>query len=118
MKFSAWYFILVGVIMFGQWGFFLAAGAVPEVQSEPIALAFHLTAEYVTAICLLGGGIALLRGASWAKYLAVFAGGLLAYTTIVSPGYFTQLGQFPMVGMFVVLLALDVISVLILIVKD
>lgn len=110
MRFSAWFSIVVGVLMLGQWGFFLASGSVPELQTEPIALSFHLAVEFATAACLLVGGIALLRGAGWAKNLTLFAAGMLAYTTIVSPGYFAQLGQWPMVGLFSVLLVLDVMS--------
>ncbi len=110
MKFPAWYSILVGVLMIGQWGFFLAVGAVPEVQTEPIALAFHLAAECATAICLVAGGLALLRQAVWSKKLALLAAGMLAYTTIVSPGYFAQQGQWPLVAMFVGLLVLDCVS--------
>lgn len=111
MKFSAWYSILVGVLMFGQWSFFLTAGSVPEVQTEPIALVFHLAAELATAVCLIVGGIGLLRQAAWAQNLTIFAAGMLAYTTIVSPGYFAQTGQWPLVGMFVILLVLNLVSV-------
>jgi hypothetical protein len=35
---------------------------------------------------------------------------MLAYTAIVSPGYFAQQGQWPLVGMFAVILALDIVS--------
>ncbi len=115
VKFSAWYSILVGALMFGQWGFFLAVGAVPELQTEPLALAFHLVAEFATAICLIAGGLALLRQAAWGKKLALLAAGMLAYTTIVSPGYFAQQGQWPLVGMFAGLLILDGVSAWILI---
>jgi hypothetical protein len=114
MKFSAWYSIVVGILMFGQWEFFLASGSVPEVQTAPVALTFHLIAEFVTALCLLVGGIALLRHASWSKSLLLVAAGMLAYTTIVSSGYFAQLGQWPLVAMFALLLVLDVISVFVL----
>ncbi len=111
LKFSAWYSILVGALMFGQWSFFLAAGSVPEVQTEPIALAFHLAAEFATAVCLIVGGFGLLRQAAWAQNLTIFAAGMLAYTTIVSPGYFAQIGQWPLVGMFAILLILDLVNV-------
>ena len=117
MKFSAWYSIVVGVLMFGQWGFFLATGSVPEVQTAPVALTFHLVAEFAAAFCLLVGGIALLRHAAWSKSLLLVAAGMLAYTTIVSPGYFAELGQWPLVVMFAGLLVLDVISVFVLIRK-
>jgi hypothetical protein len=58
MKFSAWYSILVGILMVAQWSFFLAVGAVPELDTEPIALVFHLAAEFATAVCMIVGGIA------------------------------------------------------------
>lgn len=117
MKFSAWYSIVVGGLMFGQWGFFLATGSVPEVQTAPVALTFHLVAEFATAFCLLVGGIALLRHASWSKSFELVAAGMLAYTTIVSSGYFAPSGQWTLVAMFAVLLVLDVINVFILIRK-
>ena len=96
--------------MFGQWGFFLAVGAVPELATEPVRIAFHLAAEFVTAACLVVSGIALLRRKPFAKDLGLFAAGLLAYTAIVSPGYFAQQGQWALVIMFAVILALDLVS--------
>ena len=98
--------------MIGQWAFLLAVGAVPELRTEPIRISFHLAAEFATAICLIVCGVALLRGAPWAKNMTLFSAGMLAYTTIVSPGYFAERGQWPLVGMFAVLLKLDVVSVL------
>jgi len=79
MKFSGVFSIVVGLLMFGQWGFFLAAGAVPELQSEPLRIALHLAGELITAVCLIAGGLALLRGNSWGKPLSLVAGGMLAF---------------------------------------
>jgi len=92
MKYTAWYFIWVGFLMIGQWGFFLVTGAVPELRTEPIRITFHLAAEFVTVICLIVGGIALLRREPWSKGFSLFPAGLLAYTAIVSSGYFAQQG--------------------------
>jgi len=114
MKFSAWYSIAVGLLMIGQWGFFLAAGLVPELQTEPIRISFHLAAEFAAAACLLAGGIGLLRDRTWGRPVALFAAGMLAYTALVSPGYFAQQGQIPLVGMFAVLLALNGVNAAIL----
>jgi hypothetical protein len=69
MKFSAWYSILVGILMVAQWSFFLAVGAVPELDTEPIALVFHLAAEFATAVCMIGG---CLAACAWQKP-AIFA---------------------------------------------
>jgi hypothetical protein len=114
MRFVAWYLIVVGVLMLGQWSFFLAAGQVPELQTEPFRIAFHLLGEGVTAMALVVSGIALLRGASWGREAAFAALGMLTYTVLVSPGYFAQLGQWPLVGMFGVLLVLTLVSYVLL----
>jgi hypothetical protein len=112
MKLPAWFFIIVAILMVGQWGFFMATGAVPELWTEPWRIGFHLAAELATAASLLAGGVGLLRDRPWGKAAGLFAAGLLAYTCIVSPGYFAQLGQWPLVGMFAVLLVLDVLNAL------
>lgn len=110
MRFAAWFSLVVGLLILGTWVFFLLAGQVPELQTEPIRIAFHLVAEAVTALALIAAGASLLRRRVWARRLGLFANGMLAYTVIVSPGYFAQLGQWPLVGVFAVLLALALVS--------
>ena len=112
MKSAAWYAILVGLLMAGQWIFFLASGQVPELQSEPWRIAFHLLAEGATALGLILGGTALLRRATWARPVYLVTTGMLLYSLIVSPGYFAQLGQWPLVGMFAALLFLTLVSLM------
>jgi hypothetical protein len=97
--------------MFLQWGFFLVSGQVPELQSEPLRITFHLAAEFITAIGLLAGGIGLLRGRPWAVPVYLVAAGLLLYSVIVSPGYFAQQGQWAIVGLFALLLLLALWSI-------
>ena len=110
MKFTAWYAIFVGALMLAQWGFFLATGQVPELQTEPYRIAFHLLGEGVTAIALIVSGIALLRRIPWARQAAFVSLGMLSYTILVSPGYFAQLGQWPPVAMYAVLFLLSLVS--------
>jgi hypothetical protein len=104
MKFSAWYGIIVGFIMIAQWIFFLATGNVPELQTEPWRIALHLAAEFTTAVMLIVSGIATLKSAAWSKKVLLVGLGMVIYSEIVSPGYFAQLGQWELVGMFAVLL--------------
>lgn len=110
MTFAAWYGIIIGVLMLGQWGFFLATGNVPEIQTEPIRLGFHLAAEALTAVGLLISGIGLLTGRRWSIFTFFVSLGMVIYSEIVSPGYFAQQGQWVMVGMFAALLLGAVIS--------
>ncbi len=65
MKFTGWFSIVVGVLMLAHWGFFITTGQVPELQSEPVRIAFHLAAEGATAVVRIVSGSALLRGAKW-----------------------------------------------------
>jgi hypothetical protein len=95
----------MGAGMLGQWAMFFAAGRVPEVRTAPVALAFHLAGEALTALSLITAGLGLLRGAAWAKPLYLFALGLFTYTAVVSPGYFAQIGDWPFVAMFAAFLA-------------
>lgn len=106
MKFAGIYAIAVGLMMIAQWTFFLIAGRVPELQSEPIRLVFHLAAEFVTALGLLVSGFGLLRRMTWAPKGYLVFGGKLLYSVIVSPGYFAQQGQWIFLVMFALLLIL------------
>jgi predicted Zn-dependent protease with MMP-like domain len=98
MIFAGIYGIFVGVMMFAQWVFFLATGQVPELQTEPYRIAFHLAAECMTASGLIVAGIALLKKLAWGAVSYLFFAWMLTYSVIVSPGYFAQ--QHPHLGQF------------------
>ena len=104
MKFPAWYGILVGLLMIAQWIFSILAEDVPEFQTAPWEIAFHLAAEFATAIVLIAGGIAMLRSLAWARTVLLLGLGMVIYSEIVSPGYFAQLNQWAFVAIFAVLL--------------
>ncbi len=114
MKFPAWYGI-VGLLMIVQWMVSIFSGGVPEFQTEPWRIGFHLAAEFSTAILLIVGGIAVLRSMDWGRTVLLIGLGMVIYSEIVSPGYFAQLGQWPMIGMLVVLLGGAIWSALLLI---
>ena len=104
MKFPAWYGISIGTLIILQWIFFLTTGSVPEFQTTPWAIGFHMTAELCLALALLISGIATLRSKSWGEKALLAALGMAIYSEINSPGYFAQLGQWALVVMFALLL--------------
>jgi hypothetical protein len=108
MKFAGIFALVVGLLMFGQWAVSLATGGVPELQTAPLSIGFHLAAEVLTALALVLSGLALLRKKSWGRTLFLVAGGMVLYSVINSPGYYAQRGQWPMVGMFAALFFLAV----------
>lgn len=111
MKFAGWYGIVVGLLMLAMWGFFLATGQVPELQTEPYRISFHLAGEFLTALCLVIGGISLLKNYKQATAIYFVATGMVLYSLIVSPGYYAQLGQWAFVVMFGVLVVLTLVCV-------
>jgi len=104
IRFSAWYGIGVGSLIILQWIFFVATGSIPEFQTTPWAIGFHLMAELLLACALLIGGMATLRLKSWGEKVLLVALGMAIYSEINSPGYFAQLGQWALVAMFALLL--------------
>lgn len=84
--------IFLGFMMAGMWTFLLATGQVPEWQTTPYAITFHLIAEFTTAIMLLLSGILLLRKNPLAKKVALLGMGFYVYAVIQAAGYFIQQG--------------------------
>jgi len=111
VKLAGFYAIFVGLMMFAQWSFFIITGQAPELQTEPVRIAFHLAGEFITALGLIVSGIAVLRRCAWGANVYLFFTGMLAYSAIVSPGYFAQQGQWILVLMFAFLLILALASV-------
>ena len=112
MKFSSWYGIGVGTLIILQWIFFIATGSVPEFQTTPWAISFHMMAELLLALALLISGITTLRLNPWGEKALLIALGMAIYSEINSPGYFAQLGQWVLVAMFAILLLGATIAVM------
>jgi hypothetical protein len=108
-KLVAGFAIFVGTLMIIMWGIFLITGQVPELETKPIEIVLHITAELMTGSALLCGGVLLWRKHRMGKSVSLFALGMLAYTLIVSPGYYLAQGLY-LVGIpFAVLMLIDLI---------
>jgi hypothetical protein len=75
----------------------------------------HIAAEFITAAGLIAAGLAVLHRSRWGTKAYLLFAGMLAYSAIVSPGYFAQQGQWGLVAMFMVLLLLTLAIVWILV---
>jgi len=111
MTFPALFSIIVGVGMIAQWAFSFFSKQIPELQTERIRVLFHIAAELITATALISGGVGLLGNWDWAIPVYLVAIGMLLYTSVVSPGYFAQKGQWIWLGIFAVLIVLALASV-------
>ena len=66
MNLPALYAIVVGLLIVGQWAFFLITRQVPELKTEQVRVLFHIADEFLTAAALIASGVGLLLQQSWA----------------------------------------------------
>lgn len=86
--------------MIGIWTALLGTEQVPEINTEPIYLLYHLTAEFLTAITLLIGGFGLFANRKWGLEIYLVSMGMLLYAVLNAGGYYAQKSEWIMVGMF------------------
>ena len=90
---SGIYAIIMGIGILGLWLMLYLTNQIPELKTEPIAIAFHVTAETLMGALSLLSGIFLLIGFSWGSYFFILAMGLVIYAVINSAGYYGQKKQ-------------------------
>jgi hypothetical protein len=86
MTLPAIFAILVGVGMVAQWATSFATRQIPELQTEPFRIWFHIAGEMVTAVSLITAGVGLLISQPWGPALYLVATGMLIYTRDRQPG--------------------------------
>lgn len=101
-KLASVYSMIIGIAMLCMWTVFVLTGQVPELSTTPIQVSLHIIGEVATALALLIGGYGLWTNKKWGLQAYMLSMGMLLYTLIVSPGYYAQLGNVVMVGMFTV----------------
>jgi hypothetical protein len=114
MIFPAIFSILVGIGMIIQWTLSYFSQQIPELETEPLRILFHIAAEMITALMLISGGVGLMANWAWAVPVYLVAIGMLLYTAIASPGYFAQKGRWGWLGLFGILILLALVSLFVL----
>lgn len=109
-KFTGIYAIVLGVGIIGLWTMLIITGNVPEFKTEPVAIAFHLTAEFSMGILSLISGIMMLARRKKSGALYLVSSGLVIYAVVNSSGYYGNLAQWGMVAMFMVVLVISAIT--------
>ena len=95
---------MIGIGIIGLWAMLLRTKQVPELETEPVEIKFHITAEMIMGILSLTSGIFLLMGLTWAPNFFILAQGLVIYAVINAAGYYGQRKQWPFVIMFGIIL--------------
>lgn len=106
MTAGLWYVVVfslvIGLAIPAFWFTAVLGGGVPELAEGKREIWFHIAAEVLTGATLIAGGVATWAsdGSSWTALVSCLGLGMLAYTVIVSPGYYADRKNWPMVGMF------------------
>lgn len=111
-KLASVYSMIIGIAMLCMWTVFVLTGQVPELSTTPIQVSLHILGEVATALALLIGGYGVWTNKKWGLQAYMLSMGMLLYTLIVSPGYYAQLGNVVMVGMFTVFFIFAMIFVI------
>ncbi len=108
MKFVRVSSAAIGILMLLQWVFFVVSGNVPEFETTPISISFHIFIEVLTALLLIFASVLCKK--KYRETLLLYGQGMLGYTVINSAGYFAQSGQWAFLAMFVVLLIISIFN--------
>lgn len=112
--------IAVGVAIIGWWAVAAATNGIVELNEGRIDILFHIVAELVMAVLLIAAGVSIRRNGRTrpATALSGLALGTLLYSSINSPGYFAERGEWSMVGMFAAIAAATVGAAVLLVTDD
>jgi hypothetical protein len=103
-RISAFFTILVGLLMIAMWSMLVSTGQVPYLDTPQMEIKLHILTEILTAVALILGGVSVLMGWERLTNIHYVSHGMLIYAIINSSGYYIDLGDTAMAGMFGVLL--------------
>lgn len=101
VKSNSVFALVVGVAMVLMWVFFLVNDQVPELATIPIEITFSIIADNATAVLLIISGYGLYSEKPWGPDVFLVSMGALFYSLMIAIGYYAQLGEIPMLGLFV-----------------
>ena len=79
-------------------------GQVPYLDTPQLEIKLHIFTEMLTAAALILGGVSVLLDWKRLQPIHIVSQGMLIYAIINSSGYYIDLGETAMAGMFALLL--------------
>lgn len=96
--------IVLGIGIIGLWIMLMSTDQVPEFETEPVGIAFHIVIEVMMGVLAILSGCAVLNRWKQRNGLTIFTSGMLAYSVVNSSGYYGDSGQYGMIGVFFLVL--------------
>ena len=90
---AAIFAIGAGVVIVLIWIYLLAAGDIPEFQTQPLTTWIRLIIAIVTAVLLVISGWALIAGKHWARKIYLLGVGMLLISAVNDIGHYIERGE-------------------------
>jgi len=103
-------YVVIGIGIIGLWIMLITTNQVPEFETEPTSIVFHITIECIMGIFSILCGLWLFQKRKHFKELILFTNGLLGYSVVNSSGYYVELGEYAMIIMFTFILLFTLYS--------
>ena len=107
-KFAATFQIVIGAGIIGIWIFLWGSNQIPELETEPVRILMHITAEIVTGLLLLVSGVWIILKKYTHNMLFNLSFGCLIYSLLASPGYYAQKGEWIPFIIFMMMLVITI----------
>ena len=107
-KSSAHFCLVVGISILVLWTVLISTGSVENMSANAVSLAFHWTAEGLTAAALIVAGAAILRQSIYARRLFYFALGMLLIAAAGMLWFYVVAGDTTFITIGVIVLAFTV----------
>lgn len=100
---SAAFGVIVGIALILIWVYRIATGGVPELWDSMLQTKLHVAIQILTGLVLIGSGLALWAGRTWAFKAFILANGMLLIAVINAISWYGDRGEMGFVYFFVAL---------------
>jgi hypothetical protein len=116
--FASLYAMVIAAIILVVWIALYVSKGISELYAIPIETGVHISADIITAVILITGGMGLIRKSGWGFKVYLLSMGMLLYTLIMSAGYFSQQGVCLIVALFAGFIALTALLIVLSLFKE
>lgn len=103
------YAIFIGAAIIGLWIMLILKKQIPELETEPISIYFHITAEMLMGLVSVVSGIIVLVDLSWGSLMFLISSGFCLYSVVNSAGYYAQRKTWAFIGLFSVIFIMSAV---------
>ncbi len=110
-KIIGFYYLAVGIGIIGLWTMLYVSKQIPELETEPAAIAFHIFIEIAMGVMAIITALSILKRKKSSLTLMLITSGMLMYSVVNSSGYYAETGEYGMIAMFGIIFLFTIAAV-------